>query len=243
MSWFPLYHGDYLRDTSDLSPSEHGIYLLLLMAFFGRGPLPDHITRLCRIAAGADPEEVRGILTRYWQRTPAGWINRRMELVISEQRAKHERRASAGKLGGQSKASNAKAMLKQCSSNQNQNQNQREEGDKPPQPPLGGTAAPKKPRTAKPRPDDVIPEGVDPQAWADFTAHRREIRKPLTQLSASKNAEVLRAMSPQQQRAAVNSTVANRWAGVFPPKGNGQAKAGKTVTVDAFREMVARGEI
>jgi hypothetical protein len=128
--------------------------------------------------------------------------------------------------------------------NQNQNQNQkREEGDNPPQPPLGGASAPKKPRTANPRPDDVIPEGVDAQAWADFTAHRREIRKPLTQLSASKNAEVLRAMSPQQQRAAVNSTVANRWAGVFPPKGNGQAKAGKTVTVDAFREMVARGEI
>jgi hypothetical protein len=87
----------------------------------------------------------------------------------------------------------------------------------------------------------VIPEGVDAQAWEDFTAHRREIRKPLTQLSASKNAEVLRGMSPQQQRTAVNATIANRWAGIFPPKG--QAQAGKTVTADVFREMIANGEI
>jgi hypothetical protein len=50
-------------------------------------------------------------------------------------------------------------------------------------------------------------------------------------------------MSPQQQRAAVDATCASQWAGVFPPKGNGQAQAGKTVTPDKFREMIARGEI
>jgi hypothetical protein len=62
------------------------------------------------------------------------------------------------------------------------------------------------------------PSGVDPQAWADFTAHRREIRKPLTSLSATKNANILRSMPRNQQREAVNATISNCWTGLFPPK-------------------------
>lgn len=117
-----MYHGDYLRDTSDLSPAEHGVYLLLLMAFVARGPLRDDLNRLCRIAAGADPEDVRQILERYWVRTESGWVNGKMQRVLSVQEEKHRKRVEAGRKGGQKKASNAKAMLKQCSTNQNQNQ-------------------------------------------------------------------------------------------------------------------------
>ena len=124
LSWFPMYHGDYLRDTSDLSPTEHGIYLLLLFAFVARGPLPDDLNRLCRIAAGADPEDVRQILQRYWVRNDEGWINGKMQRVLEIQTEKHQKRVEAGRKGGLSKSSNAKAMLQQCSTNQNQNQNQ-----------------------------------------------------------------------------------------------------------------------
>lgn len=122
LSWFPMYHGDYLRDTGDLSPTEHGVYLLLLMAFVARGPLQDDLNRLCRIAAGAEPEDVRQILQRYWVRTESGWVNGKMQRVITTQTEKHQKRVNAGRMGGQKKASNAKAMLKQCSTNQNQNQ-------------------------------------------------------------------------------------------------------------------------
>lgn len=104
LQWFPMYHGDYLRDTVDLSPSEHGIYLLMLMNFFQRGPLPDDLDRLCRIAANGQPQEVRGILERYWILTDAGWINGRM----AEERAKslelQEKRAESGRKGGQASA-------------------------------------------------------------------------------------------------------------------------------------------
>lgn len=124
LSWFPMYHGDYLRDTSDLSPTEHGIYLLLLFAFVARGPLPDDLNRLCRIAAGADPEDVRQMLERYWERTADGWINGKMKRVLEIQTEKHQRRVEAGRKGGLRRSSNAKAMLEQCSTNQNQNQNQ-----------------------------------------------------------------------------------------------------------------------
>ena len=32
--WMPVYIGDYLRDTQDLSAEEHGVYFLLLMHYW-----------------------------------------------------------------------------------------------------------------------------------------------------------------------------------------------------------------
>ena len=51
-AYMPLFIGDYLADTSDLSAQEHGAYLLLLMTMWRRGGwLPSHGDRLARIAA------------------------------------------------------------------------------------------------------------------------------------------------------------------------------------------------
>lgn len=77
--WLPLYPADYLADTRDLDVAEHGTYLLLLLESWDRGPLPDDLGRLCRLAAGASPETVRLVLERYWTRTPTGWVNPRLE--------------------------------------------------------------------------------------------------------------------------------------------------------------------
>jgi hypothetical protein len=126
---------------------------------------------------------------------------------------------------------------------QEQEQEQEQEQDKEqetPQPPTGAKTAR---RTAKPTADDVIPPGVDPIAWQDFAAHRREIRKPLTSLSARKSADILRALSPDKQRDAVNASICNRWTGVFAPKPNGKAQQAGTVSVETFHDMIAKGQI
>lgn len=46
----PLYIGDYLRDTTHLSAEEHGVYLLLIMTYWIKGPLPDNDKFLSAIA-------------------------------------------------------------------------------------------------------------------------------------------------------------------------------------------------
>lgn len=66
---------------------------------------------------------------------------------------------------------------------------------------------------------------VDPQVWAEFVEHRKAIRKPLGKLSAQKNLNILAAMSPADQRRAVDATIANNWVGIFPPKSAGQSKS------------------
>lgn len=35
--WMPIYCGDYLKDTSDLSLAEHGAYFKLMMAYWQKG--------------------------------------------------------------------------------------------------------------------------------------------------------------------------------------------------------------
>jgi hypothetical protein len=135
--------------------------------------------------------------------------------AAKSEKAKHAALSRWGR-GGKDAPSNApsisQASPKQCSSNANQNQNQNQEET----PPLSPSPKPKHVST---------PEGVDQQAWSDFTAHRREIRKPLTELSATKNANILRTLPAEQQREAVNASIANRWTGIFPPKLNGATHA------------------
>ena len=55
--YIPFYVGDYLADTTHLTRSEHGAYLLLLMAMWrGGGRLPADDDRLARLAQCSDAE-------------------------------------------------------------------------------------------------------------------------------------------------------------------------------------------
>jgi uncharacterized protein YdaU (DUF1376 family) len=95
----PLYVGDYLRDTRDLSTLQHGAYLLLIMHYWQHDALPTDDRQLAAIA---------GLSLSAWRRIGApikakfrdGWRHKRIEaeLVKAERVAIARRRA--GTKGG-----------------------------------------------------------------------------------------------------------------------------------------------
>lgn len=63
-----------------------------------------------------------------------------------------------------------------------------------------------------------LPYSVNAEAWAEFVQHRKDIRKPLTELAETKNLNILAKLTFDQQQEVVDQTIANRWTGLFAPK-------------------------
>lgn len=70
MNYFEFYPGDYMRDTADLSPTEHGCYLLLMCSYYStERALPSEYDALYRIShAHSKIEQValRSVVERYF---------------------------------------------------------------------------------------------------------------------------------------------------------------------------------
>lgn len=61
----------------------------------------------------------------------------------------------------------------------------------------------------------ILPSFINKKSWEEFEAHRKEIKKPLTDLARIKNAEVLKNCSHDEQKQIIDKTIANRWTGLF----------------------------
>ena len=94
----------------------------------------------------------------------------------------------------------------------------------PPKAPLGASPS----DSASPRrkgfdPSSVpLPESLGQHAafrssWADWLAHRREIRKPLTKTSTAKQLEQFAGWGVSRSVAAIQHTIANGWQGIREP--------------------------
>lgn len=65
------------------------------------------------------------------------------------------------------------------------------------------------------QPREVIPDTVDQSVLDDFAEHRRQIGKPLTDLSRTKLIETLAALTRAQQRQAADYSIQGGYAGIF----------------------------
>jgi len=68
------------------------------------------------------------------------------------------------------------------------------------------------------------------KAWSDWLAHRKEIKKPLSSLAASKQFPALIQMGAERAVAAINHSIASRYQGIFEPHQNGKHQPPKRPT-------------
>lgn len=115
-AFLPFYTGDFLRDTSDLTITEVGVYVLLLIyCWDSRGPVPPDEARASRIVRSSSDDErniVKIILNRYFVRHDDGWYNPRMEKEIAKANTISSARSEAGKRGASRTWDKKKASAK-----------------------------------------------------------------------------------------------------------------------------------
>ena len=102
MIFYKRFIGDYHGKTAGLVAVEHGVYSLLLDAFYAtEKPLPLDDDELCVIARAFDDVSraaVRKVLDRYWRETPDGWVNSRaLEEIVKAKELQAAQKARAGK--------------------------------------------------------------------------------------------------------------------------------------------------
>ncbi|MCK4842784.1 MAG: helix-turn-helix domain-containing protein [Methylococcales bacterium] len=78
------------------------------------------------------------------------------------------------------------------------------------------------------KPSLVIPDFINCDSWSEFEQHRKEIKKPLTDLARKKSFNILRNLSFDQQQAVIDYSITGRYSGLFTDralntqgKGNG----------------------
>jgi uncharacterized protein YdaU (DUF1376 family) len=128
--WMPLSIGDYLADTSHLSTLEHGAYLLILMHYWRKGPLPNDLAKIAQIAKlGSDAWSIpQALLSEFFFLAEDGMYHqkradREIEKWQGKRQSAQEKAAKAAKarwnkdapsIPSSNAQSNAQAMLGSC---------------------------------------------------------------------------------------------------------------------------------
>jgi hypothetical protein len=79
----------------------------------------------------------------------------------------------------------------------------------------------RKPKAKPDQPDMPAVLSLSPEfvaAWDRWTAHRRELRKPLTPTATRQQFAELERMGPEDAVAAIDQSIRNGWTGIFAPK-------------------------
>lgn len=111
--YIPLYVGDYLADTTHLTRSEHGAYLLLLMAMWrGGGKLATDDDRLARLAQCSDAEwtGMRSTILSFFRRRGGVLRQKRLTAEYAKYTKAITQRKNAGKASVVKKRSKISAV-------------------------------------------------------------------------------------------------------------------------------------
>lgn len=64
----------------------------------------------------------------------------------------------------------------------------------------------------------VVPEFVNPDAWAEFEQHRKEIKKSLSDMARAKAANQLKGLTFEQQQEVIDYSIGGKYPGLYPER-------------------------
>jgi hypothetical protein len=106
------------------------------------------------------------------------------------------------------------------------------------------------PKVKAPKPQAEMPVGLNPVAWQRWIEYRKQIGRPLKELSLDAAAKKLARYSSDNQTKVVDQSIENGWQGLFELKVTASTKAASTeparprakTVAELEAEELARGE-
>ena len=204
MNSYEFHIGDYYRETRNLSQTQHYIYRSLLDEYYLQEvPLSDDTRYLMRVI-GLTSDQIDDLvylLDRYFILTDDGWINNRANEVLSSIYDKSKQAKDAANKRWQ----RAKKKKKPCGRNADVMRTQSGRN--------ADAMLPSNPLTQ--------PALLNNTAWSEFERHRKDIKKPMSDLARTKAMNVIKDLSHEEQAQVIDKTIQNRWTGLFTEKSNG----------------------
>jgi uncharacterized protein YdaU (DUF1376 family) len=91
-TWMPLDIGDWLADTQELSPEQHGIYLLLCFAYWrNRGPLKNDKKSMQNVSK-ISWKKTEEILSKFFKHSDGVWHHKRIDEELSKAAENQEKK-------------------------------------------------------------------------------------------------------------------------------------------------------
>jgi uncharacterized protein YdaU (DUF1376 family) len=101
--WYKFHIGEYISRTTHLADAEDLAYRRLLDWYYiSEKPLPLDLAAVVR-RVRLDEDVVTPVLTEFFERTDAGYINARADKEIARYNARVKANSLSGKLGGRPK--------------------------------------------------------------------------------------------------------------------------------------------
>jgi uncharacterized protein YdaU (DUF1376 family) len=105
-TWMPIYWGDYLKDTMHLKAQGHGVYLLLIAAYWTSGePLPDddeHLSAITRTDM-REWKRLRPIMARFFDIEDGLWKHGRIDDELAKAMAVTSSLSARGRRGAKAR--------------------------------------------------------------------------------------------------------------------------------------------
>lgn len=233
--FMPVYIGDYLADTTDLTTEEHGAYFLLMMALWKNdGRLPCDPSRLAKIAGLSRRrwDNVWVIIGRFFDLDDGHIFQKRLLEEIEKARNRKRRASDNGHLGASKRwpgysETVASGATEVDSSSPSPSPSPSEKKQEPPKAPQGGRVR------GGSWPDDfrvwyaAYPRKVAPakaaKAWRQTAQERPDLSAMLARLDAHKREWATREWDRIPYPASYLS--AHQFADEMPrapPRGNAQ---------------------
>lgn len=213
-----------MADTMTFTTTQHGAYLLLLMAYWRqREPLPDDDEALRSITKTSRSEwkALRPTLARKFRVADGVWWHKRVEAEIAEAEARAKKASEKASKAAQARwqasdghASGSAPSMPQALHEDCPTPSPTPSASQSSSPPSGE-------KKARKRADPVLPDWLPADTWAQFVTHRKAMRGvPFTDAARD---GVLRELGKLRDAGhdpaeLLTTAIVRGWRTVFPPK-------------------------